>query len=285
MWRKGVYCIVKKRRRSGSPNQVFERLRRLSEERQGDQRPIQAALACRLAIFAMIFRLHRVAACTALQLGQRLALKCSRRCAEHHGLRPCRINVPFTETRKLDLNIARFACLSAHRRPEISARVREGQKTMGAPKAQKSISESNEAHEIQTMDGTLRFPSENALETYTGTNAEQIDTVAKQAPDFFGGNEMGDEKVPTEWLDDLLAVGSRSVEEIDDLIKQLQDARDYLLAEGERVRLVNARYSHLAQAASASAKIITDSIGKWRDLGHAHSQIQSTTSKSSLDRA
>jgi hypothetical protein len=142
---------------------------------------------------------------------------------------------------------------------------------MGAPKTQKLISESNETHEIQTLDGTLRFASENALETYTGTTAEQTDTVAKQAPDSFGGNEMGDEKVAAERLDDLLAVGARSVEEIDDLIKQLQDARDYLLAEGERVRLVNARYSHLAQTASASAKIITDSIGRWRDMGHAHS--------------
>jgi hypothetical protein len=70
MRRKGVYCIAKKRRRSGSPKPGIERLRCLSEERQGEphQRPIQAALIRRLAIFAMVFRLHRVAACTALQL-------------------------------------------------------------------------------------------------------------------------------------------------------------------------------------------------------------------------
>jgi hypothetical protein len=42
-------------------------------------------------------------------------------------------------------------------------------------------------------------------------------------------------------------------------------ARDYLQAEGERVRQVNVRYAHLAQTASASAKIIADSIGRWHN--------------------
>src|SRR5262249_55483107 len=45
---------------------------------------------------------------------------------------------------------------------------------------------------------------------------------------------------------------------------ELQAARDYLQAEGERVRRVNANYAHLAQTASASARVIAESIGKWR---------------------
>ena len=36
--------------------------------------------------------------------------------------------------------------------------------------------------------------------------------------------------------------------------------------EGERVRRLNTRYAHLAQTASASAKIIANSMGKWRNL-------------------
>jgi hypothetical protein len=47
-------------------------------------------------------------------------------------------------------------------------------------------------------------------------------------------------------------------------LAELQAARDYLQAEGKRVRRVNANYAHLAQTASASARVIIDSIGKWR---------------------
>jgi hypothetical protein len=67
--------------------------------------------------------------------------------------------------------------------------------------------------------------------------------------------------VPSE---DSLAAGAASIADIERLIAELLVARDYLKAEGERVRRVNANYAHLAQTASASVKIIAESIGKWR---------------------
>jgi hypothetical protein len=62
---------------------------------------------------------------------------------------------------------------------------------------------------------------------------------------------------------DAFAVGQESIADIDRLMGDLQAARDYLQAEGERVRQINANYAHLAQTASASARVIADSIGKW----------------------
>ena len=67
--------------------------------------------------------------------------------------------------------------------------------------------------------------------------------------------------VPSE---DSLAAGTASIADIERLMAELLVARDYLQAEGERVRRVNANYAHLAQTASASVKIIAESIGKWR---------------------
>jgi hypothetical protein len=67
--------------------------------------------------------------------------------------------------------------------------------------------------------------------------------------------------VPSE---DNPAAGAASIADIERLIAELLVARDYLQAEGERVRRVNANYAHLAQTASASVKIIAESIGKWR---------------------
>jgi hypothetical protein len=63
---------------------------------------------------------------------------------------------------------------------------------------------------------------------------------------------------------DAIAAGAASIADIERLMAELQAARDYLQAEGERVRRVNANYLHLAQTASASARVIVESIGKWR---------------------
>ena len=55
---------------------------------------------------------------------------------------------------------------------------------------------------------------------------------------------------------DVIAAGAASIADIERLMAELQAARDYLLAEGERVRQINANYAHLAQTASASARVI-----------------------------
>ncbi len=66
--------------------------------------------------------------------------------------------------------------------------------------------------------------------------------------------------------DDVLTAGAMSIADIDKLMGELQTGRDYLQSEGERVRQLTARYAHLVQTASASVKIIVESMGKWRNL-------------------
>ena len=65
--------------------------------------------------------------------------------------------------------------------------------------------------------------------------------------------------------DDISAAGATSIADIEKLMKELR-LPTYLHSEGERVRRLNARYTHLAQTASASVKIIAESLGKWRNL-------------------
>ena len=66
--------------------------------------------------------------------------------------------------------------------------------------------------------------------------------------------------------DDILTAGAASIAEIEKLMADLLTARDYLEAEGERVRRLTTRYAHLTQTASASVKIIAESLGKWRNF-------------------
>lgn len=73
------------------------------------------------------------------------------------------------------------------------------------------------------------------------------------------------EMVKPEHCDDPLKAGEMSIGNIDKLMGELQMARDYLQSEGERVRQMMARYAHLAETASASVKIIADSLGRWRN--------------------
>ena len=63
---------------------------------------------------------------------------------------------------------------------------------------------------------------------------------------------------------DIVTLGDTSIGEIEKLMEELRVARDYLRTEGERVRSINARYTHLTRTASASVKIIAESMGKWR---------------------
>src|SRR4051794_32088609 len=64
------------------------------------------------------------------------------------------------------------------------------------------------------------------------------------------------------------SVGMTSVTQIDNLVSELQEAKNYLQSERERVRAEVASYAALAEAASASVKTIFDILRAWRTAGH-----------------
>ena len=82
--------------------------------------------------------------------------------------------------------------------------------------------------------------------------------------DIVRGNRPVTESAP-ELCSDVLKAGATSIAEITKLMEELQAARDYLHAEGERVHRMAERYAHLTTTASASVKIISESMGKWRN--------------------
>ena len=72
-------------------------------------------------------------------------------------------------------------------------------------------------------------------------------------------------------------LGATSIADIDNLVSELQEARDYLQSEGERIRAETVRYISLSGAASASVKIIFDALRAWRTADHsAHNQSQAS---------
>jgi hypothetical protein len=148
---------------------------------------------------------------------------------------------------------------------------------MGALAEQWSISDTDESLELQTMGGTLRFGSKTALRNHLesiaaktprsgiralGRSNSPINDAADPAPEPCDNRMVNAAEVVPEPCDDIVAAGATTIADIDQLIGEVQAARDYLQAEGERVRRLTVRYAYLAQAASASAKTIADGLGK-----------------------
>ena len=63
-------------------------------------------------------------------------------------------------------------------------------------------------------------------------------------------------------------VGATPIAEIEKMIGELQEAKDFLQSEGERVQRETEHYTTLTQMASASVKIISDTVAGWREAGH-----------------
>ena len=70
---------------------------------------------------------------------------------------------------------------------------------------------------------------------------------------------------PTESVNQLVQrVAGVSMNEIDNVIAELQNVREMLRKEGERVQREVGAYANLSQAAMASMKIIAESMVQWR---------------------
>jgi len=76
-------------------------------------------------------------------------------------------------------------------------------------------------------------------------------------------------------------VRATSVAEIDRLMPELQDAKNYLLSERERIERETVRYANLTLMASATTKIISDAVSQWHPL--SNQQNTSEVSAASTD--
>ena len=95
------------------------------------------------------------------------------------------------------------------------------------------------------------------------SNTVRSDRLAENAHAVQTASRTGGEL--SETIGELVQkVGAPSIEEIERLIGDLQAARNYLKAEAERIQQETARYAHLSDTASASVKIIIESLSQWR---------------------
>ena len=112
------------------------------------------------------------------------------------------------------------------------------------------------------------------------SNFQPLAANEEEAPDLAGAEQLSEPIIEEsdQGLASLIrSVGLTSITDIESLVSELQEAKNYLQSEGERIRAETARYVALTGAASASVKIIFDVLRAWRTTGHpAHNQSQAS---------
>jgi hypothetical protein len=106
------------------------------------------------------------------------------------------------------------------------------------------------------------------------------EAIEEEVPDLGGAEQLSEPMIETSDHDLaslIRSVGLTSITDVESLVSELQEVRNYLQSEGERVRAETARYIALTGAASASVKIIFDTLRAWRTADHsAHNRSQAS---------
>jgi hypothetical protein len=78
-------------------------------------------------------------------------------------------------------------------------------------------------------------------------------------------------------------VRTMSIAEIDRLMAELQDAKNYLLSESERIERETVHYANLTLMASATTKIISDAISQWHPASNQQNASEVTAASTEDD--
>jgi hypothetical protein len=110
---------------------------------------------------------------------------------------------------------------------------------------------------VKRSEKPIEIPSVSAVE---GEMRDLVrNSIAARKPPAETSAEVVDGALPV-----IARIAAASLAEIDRLIGDLQDSRNYLCAEAERIQREAARYSDLSAGALEAAKIITMHLGDWR---------------------
>jgi hypothetical protein len=104
-------------------------------------------------------------------------------------------------------------------------------------------------------------PVAKALQTLAAIESETRELIL--AAPSTGSTEIDADIVPL-----VQKIEAGSIAEIEKMIAEMQDAKNFLQTEWERIHGETARFMKLAQTASASIEIIFETVRGWREAGH-----------------
>ena len=142
------------------------------------------------------------------------------------------------------------------------------------------------------VDAGLTFPMKNAIPARDHLMKFDITSFQAVATNLAVEGEVCDlahakRSTPTETDPEIAPliekVGATSIAEIDRLIAELQDARNYLISEGERIERETVCYANLTLMASATTKIISDAVSQWHPASNQQNASEVTAASTEDD--
>lgn len=123
----------------------------------------------------------------------------------------------------------------------------------------------NAMHQDNTSEGAVKASA--VEEEMRELIRRQIaPNVTKPAPEPAAAHPAAHEVSPP-LVPSIAAPGTNTIEAIERLISELQETRDYLKTEAERIARASARYAQMSQSASASVLIISETLQQWKKAG------------------
>jgi hypothetical protein len=102
-----------------------------------------------------------------------------------------------------------------------------------------------------------------------------LDIIESETHDLIHSGEPTPESEPDVEIAPLVQkIGATSIAEVEKMIGEFQAAKDFLESEGDRVQREAEHYTTRTQMASASVKIISDTVAGWREAGHLYETIR-----------
>ena len=111
--------------------------------------------------------------------------------------------------------------------------------------------------------------ADNNAKTADGHLSASVDTSSRKLDADIPPDLTSDNIMPL-----IQKIAAGSIAEIERVIGELQATRSFLQAEGERIHQETIRFAQLNRTATASVKIISESISEWLQAGgHARSKV------------
>ncbi len=116
----------------------------------------------------------------------------------------------------------------------------------------------NAIHQDKTSDG-LATNTDVEDELRELVRREVAATMSKPPAETAAAPDISPPLVPL-----IGNAGATTIDAIERLIAELQETRDYLKTEAERLARASTRYAQMSQSASASVQIISETLQQWR---------------------
>jgi hypothetical protein len=113
---------------------------------------------------------------------------------------------------------------------------------------------------------------DDAIREFTRLDVSSRRVTESAAPGGLAPEPEGSARVVADINSLVQRVAGVSLDQLDDVIVDLRQLRDFLRSEGERIEREISGYLQLHEIAIGSTKCIVDNLGQWKEVAHCNAR-------------